>query len=75
LVGRGLSNKDVARELGLSPGTVKTHVHNIFLKLGERSRHRLIAALLSSVNRSLLFWRADEAIEQTLRNATNEVAK
>lgn len=43
LVGRGLSNKDVARELGLSPGTVKIHIHNIFQKLGERSRLRLIA--------------------------------
>jgi DNA-binding CsgD family transcriptional regulator len=58
LVGRGLSNKDVARELGLSPGTVKVHVHNIFKKLGERSRHRIIATLLSpSVRRSLcLLW-------------------
>jgi DNA-binding NarL/FixJ family response regulator len=42
LVGRGLSNKDVARELGLSPGTVKIHLHSIFMKLGERSRQRLI---------------------------------
>jgi DNA-binding NarL/FixJ family response regulator len=42
LVGRGLSNKDVARELGLSPGTVKIHVHSIFQKLGAKSRHRLI---------------------------------
>jgi DNA-binding NarL/FixJ family response regulator len=42
LIGRGLSNKDVARELGLSPGTVKIHVHNIFVKLGEKSRHRVI---------------------------------
>jgi len=42
LIGRGLSNKDVARELGLSPGTVKIHVHNIFVKLGEKSRYRII---------------------------------
>jgi DNA-binding NarL/FixJ family response regulator len=41
LVGRGLSNKEVARELGLSPGTVKTHLHSIFVKLGERNRSRL----------------------------------
>ena len=41
LVGRGLSNKGVARELGLSPGTVKTHVHSILMKLGEKNRHRL----------------------------------
>jgi DNA-binding NarL/FixJ family response regulator len=42
LVGRGLSNKDVAHELGLKPGTVKTHVHNIIQKLGEKSRYTLI---------------------------------
>ena len=42
LVGRGLSNKDVARELGLSPGTVKIHVHSILMTLGARSRLRLI---------------------------------
>jgi DNA-binding NarL/FixJ family response regulator len=42
LVGRGLSNKDIARELGLSLSTVRIHVHNIFQKLGERSRYGLI---------------------------------
>jgi DNA-binding CsgD family transcriptional regulator len=42
LIGGGLSDKEVARELGLSPGTVKIHVHNIFAKLGVRSRHYLI---------------------------------
>jgi DNA-binding NarL/FixJ family response regulator len=42
LAGRGLSNKGVARELGLSPGTIKTHVHSILMKLGERNRQRLI---------------------------------
>lgn len=42
LISRGLSNKDIARELGLSLGTVKIHVHNIFQKLGEKSRHRII---------------------------------
>jgi DNA-binding NarL/FixJ family response regulator len=38
----GLSNKDIARELGVSLGTVKVHVHNILHKLGETSRHRII---------------------------------
>jgi DNA-binding NarL/FixJ family response regulator len=41
LVARGLTNKEVGRELQLSDGTVKHHVHNIFLKLGTRGRHRL----------------------------------
>lgn len=42
LVARGLSNKEVARELGLSNGTVKIHLHSIFQKLGAKSRYRLI---------------------------------
>ena len=42
LIGGGLSNKEVARELGLSLGTVKIHVHNIFQKLGVNNRHHLI---------------------------------
>jgi DNA-binding CsgD family transcriptional regulator len=41
LVARGLSNKLVARELGLSTGTVKQHLHRIFQKLGVRSRSAL----------------------------------
>jgi DNA-binding NarL/FixJ family response regulator len=42
LVCRGLRNRDIARELGLSLGTVKLHVHSIFLKLGTRRRNMLI---------------------------------
>jgi DNA-binding NarL/FixJ family response regulator len=42
LVARGLSNKEVARELGLSYGTIKCHVHSILQKLGARSRYSLI---------------------------------
>ena len=43
LVARGLSNKEVARELGLSEGTVKIHLHAIFQKLGAKRRHSLVA--------------------------------
>jgi two-component system, NarL family, nitrate/nitrite response regulator NarL len=42
LVSRGLRNKEIARELRLSEGTVKLHVHHIFLKLGARRRETLI---------------------------------
>jgi DNA-binding CsgD family transcriptional regulator len=38
LVAHGFSNKDVAHELGITDGTVKLHVHNIFQKLGVRNR-------------------------------------
>jgi DNA-binding NarL/FixJ family response regulator len=41
LVARGLSNKQVARQLGVSEGTVKLHVHNILLKLGAKNRYAI----------------------------------
>jgi DNA-binding NarL/FixJ family response regulator len=40
LIGRGLSNKDIARELELSVATVKHHVHNILSKLGVAGRRQ-----------------------------------
>ena len=45
LIAGGLSNKEVAHELGLRLGTVKIHVHNIFQKLGVRNRQSLIIHL------------------------------
>jgi two-component system, NarL family, nitrate/nitrite response regulator NarL len=38
LLGRGLSNKEIARELSMSVGTVKHHVHGILGKLGVPRR-------------------------------------
>jgi DNA-binding NarL/FixJ family response regulator len=46
LVAGGLSNKEVARELGLSEGTVKIHLHHILQKLGAKTRYGLIVHLL-----------------------------
>ncbi|QPL40788.1 response regulator transcription factor [Erythrobacter sp. A30-3] len=42
LVQRGLRNKEVASELGLTEGTVKVHLHKVFEKLGIRGRTELI---------------------------------
>jgi two-component system nitrate/nitrite response regulator NarL len=36
----GLSNKEIARDLGIEVGTVKNHVHNILEKLQVRRRHQ-----------------------------------
>jgi LuxR family maltose regulon positive regulatory protein len=38
LVTTGLSNREIARLLFISPGTTKTHIHNICGKLGVRNR-------------------------------------
>jgi DNA-binding CsgD family transcriptional regulator len=42
LAAGGLSNKDVARRLNLSEGTVKVHLHNIYQKLGVKTRTALV---------------------------------
>jgi DNA-binding NarL/FixJ family response regulator len=56
LVGRGLTNKEIARELRLSCGTVKLHVHSIFLKLRARGRHMLICMISRSEVRENAIW-------------------
>jgi DNA-binding NarL/FixJ family response regulator len=38
MVGDGRANKDIARGLNLSEGTVKIHLHHIFQKLGVTTR-------------------------------------
>lgn len=42
LAKRGLRNKEIADELGLTEGTVKVHLHKVFEKLGIRGRTELI---------------------------------
>jgi LuxR family maltose regulon positive regulatory protein len=42
LLVRGLSNREIAEVLTISVGTVKTHVHNIYGKLGVRDRPQAI---------------------------------
>ncbi len=42
LVGRGMSNQEIAAHLVLSPLTAKTHVSRLFTKLGARDRAQLV---------------------------------
>jgi len=41
LLCEGLSNAEIGRQLFITPGTVKVHVHHVFDKLGIRSRTAL----------------------------------
>lgn len=43
LLGRGMSTKGIARSLGVSPGTVKWHLRNIYGKLSAPSREWALA--------------------------------
>ncbi len=43
LIASGASNRDIARQLVLSLGTVKKHVHNLFGKLGVQRRTQALA--------------------------------
>lgn len=47
LIARGLANKQIASELGISPATVRTHIYNLFQKAGAASRIGLLNALRS----------------------------
>jgi len=51
LLDRGLSNKEIARALGIQATTVKNHVHNILDKLNVRRRGEAAARLRSVLRR------------------------
>jgi DNA-binding NarL/FixJ family response regulator len=48
LVALGLSDKDIAAKMEITPRTVKTHLSNIYAKLAVRNR---TAAAVAYVNR------------------------
>ncbi|MBV8576291.1 MAG: response regulator transcription factor [Acetobacteraceae bacterium] len=47
LLGEGRSNKDIARVLNIAPETVKSHVKNIFAKIGVERRAQAVARAMS----------------------------
>lgn len=48
LIGLGLTNKEIARQLDISDHTVKTHLHRVYVKLQQSGRYK---ALLSQPGR------------------------
>ena len=42
LMGHGLSNKEIARQLRIAPETVKSHAKHVFEKLTVRSRAQAV---------------------------------
>jgi LuxR family maltose regulon positive regulatory protein len=43
LVAEGLSNREIAAELFIALGTVKSHIHNIYGKLNAQNRVQAVA--------------------------------
>ena len=56
LVAEGLTNKEIARKLEISPATVKVHVERLIAKLGvaDRTQAAVLATKLKSANGGLL---------------------
>lgn len=48
----GLGAKEVARELGLSPETIKTHTREIFVRLGATNRAHAVSIFLKAERQS-----------------------
>jgi two-component system nitrate/nitrite response regulator NarL len=49
-LGNGKSNRIIAYELGLAPGTVKVYFHSIFKKLGINNRTQAAIWAMNHIN-------------------------
>ncbi|THV57341.1 LuxR family transcriptional regulator [Flagellimonas alvinocaridis] len=46
-----MSNKEIAAELFISLSTVKTHINNLYKKLGVSSREEIVSLYKQKINR------------------------
>ncbi len=46
LLAQGLSNKEIAARLCVSPNTVRTHVSHVLAKLGVRNRAQVVLVMV-----------------------------
>jgi DNA-binding NarL/FixJ family response regulator len=56
LAARGFANKEIARELNITEGTIKLHLHKIYQKLGIKSRFSLMLAEKLRLGTSEVRW-------------------
>lgn len=65
LIGSGQSNKEIARELGIAPETIKSHLKRIFQKLSASTRTQ---AVVRAQNFGLVnLARSDDALVRQAR--------
>jgi two-component system, NarL family, nitrate/nitrite response regulator NarL len=50
LIAKGLRNRQIGEELGMTEGTVKVYLHNIYRKLGLANRTELALAIEAAAN-------------------------
>lgn len=50
-VSLGMTNEEIAEDLGAAPNTVRTHVQNVLLRLGARNRAHAVRLLLDGASR------------------------
>jgi len=53
-VGEGYTNQQIGRRMGLAEGTVRTHLNNIYARLGVRSRVEAVTRLLAATDPRLM---------------------
>jgi DNA-binding NarL/FixJ family response regulator len=62
LVCQGLANGTIANRLKISPGTVKTHVRNIYRKMKVRSKIAMLLTFVAESRQHTPRWDEDEEL-------------